>query len=220
MAELIPNNEDLAAALFSALGEHVPHPSALEVEAKRLISQIEDRESLLLKVIELCGNPQTPKQLYLTAKAYSWLGRKYDRQTIQFAEAYLNTEGWSELSNRTIVENGISMNHLFTQRASVFIDLAKAQEGVGRLEDALYNFLEAYRLEPYSAMNAVKAANVMVKLHGREEALIFLRRQKKSLYYSPTKYTDTSGNVRHNDEFRRLLDAHIFKLQEHEQTGK
>jgi hypothetical protein len=219
MSELTQSNEDLAAALFSMLGETVPHRRSLEDEANRLRSEIKDREKLLLKVIELCGTPQTPKQFYLTAKAYSWLGKKYYEQTIQYAGEYLHTEGWNELPNRTTVENGIMINFAASQRASVLIDLARAQEGLGHLDAALFNFMEAYRLEPYSAMDAIKAADVIAKLDGREEALLYLRQQKLSHFYIPAKYTDSLGTVRHNDVFKQLLDAHILKLQESEQTS-
>ncbi len=220
MVELTNNNDDLAAALFSALGESVPHRRSLEDEANRLMEEIQDRDKLLLKVIELCGEPKTPKQLYLTAKAYSWLGQRYYDQTIRYAGEYLHTEGWSELLNRTKEENGIKINYAAAHRASVLIDLAKAQEGKGHLESALFNFMEAYRLEPYSAMDAIKAANVIVKLHGREEALAFLSQQKQSKYYDSVKYTDLQGNIRRNDLFKQLLNAHILKLQEEKSAEK
>jgi hypothetical protein len=158
-----------------------------------------------------CANAQTT--LYNSQSV-----QKYYDQTIQYAGAYLHTAGWSELPNRTVTENGITINFAAAHRASVLIDLAKAQEGIGRLEASLFNFLEAYRLEPYSAMDAIKAADVIVKLHGKTEALQFLIQQKQSKYYSPTKYTDTLGNVRRNDIFKQLLDAHILKLKKNDQT--
>ncbi len=219
MPDLKTEDSNLAAALFFVLGETVPHRRSLEDEANRLKDDIKDREKILLKVIELCGSPQTPKQLYLIAKAYSWLGKKYYEKTIQSAGAYLRTAGWNELPNRMKEENGITINYAAAQRASVLIDLARAQEGLGRLEPALFNFMEAYRLEPYSAMDAIKAANVVAKLHGREEALMFLRQQKESAYYVPIKYTDARNNSCFNDVFKQLLDAHILKMQENEQTG-
>ena len=68
-------------------------------------------------------------------------------------------------------------------------------------------------------MDAIKAADVVVKLHGKEEALMFLRQQKESAYYVPAKYIDVFGNSRRNDVFKQLLDAHILKLQENKQSG-
>ncbi|QEY34286.1 hypothetical protein FL966_04020 [Caproiciproducens galactitolivorans] len=214
MSILKKENADLAAALFSLLGEAIPHRRAFEEEAKRLIHQIRDREKILLKIIELCGEPKTPKHLYLIEKAYSWLGKKYYNETIKYAGEYLRTASWNELPNRIKVENGITVNYASAQRASVLVDLAKAQEGLGHLDAALLNFMEAYRLAPYSAMNAIKVADVIAKKHGREEALLFLKQQKESQYYVPVQYKDLQGNVRKNDLFKQLLDAHILKLQQ------
>lgn len=214
MAELKNDNTDLAAALFFVLGEAAPHRRALEEEAAALKEKIRDRGKILLKVIELCGEPQTPEQLYLVEKAYSWLGKKYYQETIRYAGEYLHTSGWGSLPNHIRQEDGITVNYAAAQRASVLRDLANAQEGLGRLDAALFNFTEAYRLEPYSAMNAIKAANLVAKLHGREEALEFLKQQRQSQYYDPVKYTDSLGHTRKNDLFKQLLDAHILKLQE------
>lgn len=214
MEEVAKSNDDLAAALFYLLGESVPHKRAMEEQAKQLQQTIgDDRESLLLKVIELCGEPTTPKQLYLVVKAYSWLGKKYYEQIVRYAGQYLKTVGWSELPQNVRVENGIKMNCKALHRASILMDLARAQEGLGHLDSALTNFMEAYRITPYSAMNAIKVADVLVKLNGKEEALFFLNQQKKSKYYDRVKYVDLQGRRQRNELFRQLLDAHILKLQ-------
>ena len=42
-----------------------------------------------------------------------------------------------------------------------------------KLEAAISHYLEAYRLEPYRAMYAIKAADGMVKMGRKEEALTF-----------------------------------------------
>lgn len=211
-------NDDLAAALFHLLGEPVPYRLSLESEAARLESETGDRQRLLLKIIALCAPQETPKQLYLTEKAYSWLGKEYYEQAAETAGTYLRTEGWKELPVYTKEEDGIPVNHAAATRASVLADLAKAQEGLGRVDAALANCMEAYRIMPHSAMYAIKAADVLLRLHGREEALQFLLQQKKSKYYTPVKYTDAQGATRRNDLFRQLLDAHILKLQQKEPT--
>lgn len=218
----VPNkvNDDLAAALFYILGESVPHPVSLEKEAMLLRDKIVVREKLYLKVVELCKPQETPKQMYLTEKAYSWLGKKYYEKAIYYANEYLHTQGWSELPYGTKKEDGIEINYGAALRASVLVDLAKAQQGIGHFDSALFNFMEAYRLEPYSAMDAIKVADVIMKLHGREDALLFLEQQKKSRFYIPLKYTDSQGNTRYNDVYKRLLDAHVFKLKDSIPSGK
>jgi hypothetical protein len=73
--------------------------------------------------------------------------------------------------------------------------------------------MEAYHLEPYNALYAVKAADVIAKSRSREEAVNFLHNQKSSAYYLPTKYIDPQGNHCRNDTFRQLIDSHMLKLQ-------
>lgn len=207
------DQSDLAAALFCTMGASVPHSKDLEVEAQKLALSLSGREERLLKVIALCGVPCTPKQMYLVATAYSWLGSKYNKEIIHFASKYLDTDGWNELPQGTKTENGITVNRSATCRASVLISLAQAQEDQGEYEAALVNYMEAYRLEPYNAMNAVKAAELISKYRSKREALYFLHNQQSSDYYLPVKYTDTQGNRCRNDTFQQLILSHILKLE-------
>lgn len=97
-------------------------------------------------------------------------------------------------------------------------DLAQAEQALGKLDKAQAHFAEAYRLEPYNAMNAVKIADCILRRSGRAEALRFLREQRKSSYFEPVKYQDISGAVHTNSAFKDLLNAQILKLQG-EETG-
>ena len=207
------NQTELAAALFYVAGGAVPHKYELEVEAKSLAAKLGGRAQILLIVVELCGKPETPRQLYLVTRTYSFLGNRYARETEKYAAAYLVTEGWQELPRKTIGEDGIPVNGAAASRASIVLDLAAAEENLGKLDAAVSHYLEAYRLEPYRAMYAIKAADGMVKQGRKEEALTFLRQQKENSYYTPVKYRDGQGNLRRNDTFRELLNAHILKLE-------
>lgn len=204
---------ELAAALLFLLGEPVPHDPKLEKAAGEIQKATDDRQKLLSEVIELCGEPTTPQTLYLCEKAYSWLGKGYSRETVRLAKAYLEGEEWDALFGRTEVVDGIQVDRGDASRAGVLIDLAGAQEGIGALEEAYSNYRQAYELEPYNAMVVVKAAEVLSKLRGREEALNFMLQQRSSLYYEPVKYHDSLGRLRRNEVFRELIEAHILKLQ-------
>lgn len=206
------SNTDLAAALFARLGAQIPHDYSREDEADGIIRRIPEREKCLLKVVELCGDPVTPRRLYLVALAYSWLGKAYSAQAARYANEYLHTSGWDALPSDVREEEGIVVNYSMSQRAAVLVNLANAQENLGDGEKALSNFMEAYRLEPYNAMNAIRASDLLCKLHGEKEALDFLRRQKLGAYYEPSVYRDRFGEPRRNDLFKRLLDAAILKM--------
>ncbi|MFU0833186.1 MAG: hypothetical protein ACFWUC_09690 [Oscillospiraceae bacterium] len=108
---------------------------------------------------------------------------------------------------------GIMIDYGDSHRAGVFIDLAKALEEVGSLEEAYSNYLQAYELMPYNAMVVIKAAEVLSRSRGREEALNFLLQQRHSLYYDPIKYRDAAGKIHQNAVFQNLLESHILKLQ-------
>ena len=92
------------------------------------------------------------------------------------------------------------------------MDLAQAQNADGKPGSALASFLEAYRLEPYNPMPAIKAAGILERMHGKEEAIRFLNQHKSSVFYQPVKYTDSQGNRRRNDAFRQLLDGYLRKV--------
>lgn len=204
---------ELAAALFYLLGEPVPHDPKLEKTAGAMWDSTDSKEKLLLKIIELCGDSVEPRELYLREKAYSWLGKNYCRQTIEYARRYLESAGWEALSGRTEKVEGILIDYGDSRRAGVFIDLAKALEETGSLEEAYSNYLQAYDLMPYNAMVVIKAAEVLLRSRGRQEALNFLLQQRHSLYYDPIKYRDAAGKIHRNDVFQNLLEAHILKLQ-------
>lgn len=204
---------ELAAALFYLLGEPVPHDPNLEKEAGQIWKSTENREQLLLKIIELCGEPVEPRELYLCEKAYSWLGKNYCRQTIRFAKRYLESGGWDALSGRVELVEGIEVDYGDSRRASVLVDLAKAQTESGRFREAYSNYLQAYDLIPYNAMIAIKAAEVLSRLRGQEEAMNFLLQQRSSPYYEPIKYRNSAGELKHNGVFKELIESYILKLQ-------
>lgn len=204
---------ELAAALFYLLGEPVPHDPKLEKTAGKIWSSTDDREQLLFKIIELCGNPVEPRELYLCEKAYSWLGRNYYRQTIQYAAQYLESDGWDELSGRLETVDGIQIDYGESRQAGVLMDLAKAYEGTGDLEKSYSYYLQAYDLVPYNAMVVIKAAEVLSKSRGRREALNFLLQQRSSLFYDPVRYRDSGGHIRRNEVFKQLIEAQILKIQ-------
>lgn len=213
MINNIKRDPNLAAAIFVTLGGNLPNRFEREEEARRIAEEIPDREKRLKYIIALCADPDSPQSLYLTAKAYSWLGDAYRKEIIRYCTAYLQGEPWKGLPHGTVVEDGITVYRPARSRASVLIDLAQAQDADGQASAALSSFLEAYRLEPYNPMPAIKAAGILERLHGRTEAIQFLRQQKSSVFYQPVKYTDTQGNRTQNDSFRQLLDAYLLKLE-------
>lgn len=205
---------ELAAALFSALGAEVPHQPELEKEAQALLERCGSRSVALKKVLELCDPAQTPQALYLSAKACAWLGSGWREKNVEFAAGYLQGPPWAQLPAGPSLENGIRTNKTAAVRADLLRDMAQAELVLGRLSDAHSHYMEACRIEPYNAMNFIKAAEVVERRSGREEALRFLRGQRKSGWYAPVKYRDAAGRPCTNELFRELLNAHILKWEQ------
>lgn len=210
MSEL--SDLELAATLLFLLGEPIPHSPALESKASEMIQAAGSREEILREAARLCGNQETPQQLYLCSKVYSWLGRAYSHKVIHCASEYLKTPGWDALPKNVREENGIWVDQAQESRASVYMVLASAQEMEGALSQAFSNYEEAYYLTPYNAMCTVKAAEVLKKLRSSEEALNYLKTQQSNVYYEPVLYRDDAKTIQRNELFKQLVDAHILKL--------
>lgn len=216
MESAVNSRPNLAAALFRFIGASIPADYTEEEEAQRLYAKLLNDHERLRKVISLCGVPKTPQQLYIAATASSWLGED-NALTAKYAQEYLETPGWDSLSYGTIVEDGITISRWARSRAEMYMILAQAQENLGKHEAALTNLAEAYRLEPYNAMYAVKLAGVIEHARSHKEALQFLKQQTLTPYYKPLHYKDENGKNGNNHTFRQLIDSHILRLQSQEE---
>jgi tetratricopeptide (TPR) repeat protein len=203
-------NVELAAALLSAEGAAVEHDRAFDMDAEKIKDHAAGMKEVLERVITLCGTPETPREYYICTKAYSELGDNC--KAISCARAYLADSSGDLFNYTTADEDGIAVNGGEAKRAGIMMDLASALENTGDNEGAYHYYSEAYRLQPYDAMAAVKCADVIAKLNGRKEALDFLLEQKLGGYYEPVAYTDALGEKRKNDLFKQLIDAHILKF--------
>ncbi len=204
---------ELAAALVSLLGEPIPHSPAADAEAVSLRGESSDDRRALLKAAELCGRPYTAAQFYLCTKIYSWLGREYDGQTIQCAEACLSQPLWEALPTGTREQEGVTVDLSAHARAGIFADLAGAYAGTGQYDKACSAYMRAYELEPYSVNYAIEVSNVLVLLGRPKEAMDFLIQQRKSPCRRVIRYRDQNGAVRFNSSFRDILDRQILCLQ-------
>lgn len=215
MESAVNSRTDLAAALFRLIGASIPVNYAEEEEAQRLYAELKNDHERLSKVISLCGTPKTPQALYIAATASSWLGGN-DELTAKYAQQYLETSGWDRLSYGTMIQDGVTISRWAKSRAEMYMILAQAQENLGKHEAALTNFAEAYRLEPYDAMYAVKMAGVIETARSRKEALQFLKQQTLTVHYRPLHYKDENGNHGSNQTFRQIIDSHILRLESKE----
>lgn len=211
---------ELAAALFSILGAEIPHSADREQEASELFSSLGSRSKALKKILELCESSDSPQALYLSAKACAWLGSGYRRQNVEFAARYLQGPPWQALPSGMTEQNGLKFDRSAAVRADLLRDMAQAELVLGNIKDAHSHYMAACRLEPHNAMNYVKAAEAVEKQSGRDEALRFLREQRRNAWYTPLKYRDSAGRLCTNDLFQELLNANIRKLEQQKEFEK
>lgn len=215
----MPHNVSLAASILALLGEPVPHNAAEDAEAKILRQKLPDDDSLLLRAAELCGTPQTPEQLYLCTKIYSWLGRQYGEKIAACAESYLASEGWNALPAGITEECGIKVDLAARSRAEIFSLLGSAYAGMHMYQKACAAYYRAHRLEPYRIGYIIEISDVLVRSGRAQEAFDFLTEQKHSPYYKTVKYRNACGKMCFNSEFRYSLDHRLATLKAR-QTGK
>ena len=79
----------LAAALFAALGAEIPCDAARKAEADALLRTMTGRTAALERILALCAPPESPQELYLSAKACAWLGSGHRAEGIDLAARYL-----------------------------------------------------------------------------------------------------------------------------------
>ncbi len=204
---------ELAAALFSLIGEELPHDRQKDAEAAQRRKQMPDDRQVLLSILALCGEPKTPQQLYICAKAYSWLGAAYSEKAVQAIEAYLASPGWNELPSGTVMEEGIRVSLRVRQRANLYLDLGSGYAAAENLEKAASAYMNAYGLEPYRILCAVEVSNLLVRRGKNKEAMKFLVQQKKAPYYRTQRFRDKNGQMCYNTFFRDSLDRQIEKLK-------
>ncbi len=199
-------DDGLAAALLFKIGEAVPHDAARDEEADAVIKQNHSDSGVLMKIISLCGNMENPKRLYICAKAYSRLGKKYAADAVKVLKAYLISPGWDELPSGIRTENGVAADITTRIYDDLYMELGTAYAGTGNLEKALSTYRKAHDLEPYRIICIIEVSNTLFCLGRYKEAMDFLLGQRDSLYYRPKKYRDENGNVQVDRSFQEALN--------------
>ena len=173
--------------------------------------------------------PQTDQKLELAAALFSVLGAELPHRTELEQEAayngevaarYLQGSPWQALPSGIAEQNGLKFDRAAAVRADLLRDMAQAELILGNVRDAHSHYMAACRLEPHNAMNYVKAAEAVEKQSGREEALRFLREQRKNAWFTPVKYRDSAGRLCTNDLFQELLNANIRKLEQQKESTR
>lgn len=141
------------------------------------------KKDSLLAAIQLCGEPNTPKKLYIVSSCYVMAGAEYRPKAIEYLLQYIDAGAvWEGTPKDFVSIDGLIINQLDLNRAVTYCDLGKAYEGEYQFVDALYWYRRALEADPTSSPAVSYIADVYVKMNNIDEGLKFLREIKKSGY--------------------------------------
>lgn len=217
--QLMPqnNNIDLAEKLFSTLSIGSTSVSNNK-QIRAILKQCPTRQDILNKVIELCGNPITPRQRYILAKAYSWSKSEFRRQAILYIEQYLSNPLYND-AYKNLHHSSAGKQFTLDEEKNIHISemysyLGKAYEGEYEFDKALVCFKKEQELAPFWPSPYCHICDVLVKQNKLNEAMKTYISARKSPYYKPIKYKDLLGTSHTDDTFKKVIEAKIIELQE------
>ena len=217
----------LAEQLFNTqiLGAYIDPQYKLQVNRilKRCTPKTQkfpERQQVLLNVIELIGEPKTPKERFLVAKAYAWSRAQYRDKAIYYLKLYLENELWRDayihqIHNYRDTEEESKLYHL----NEMYEYLAKAYIGKGNFDEALkiYEYLIDIFPEHPSAYRG--KYECLLKQNKLDECLEWIKKVKKSKYYK-IYYKNTILNTKTKDSwFKDTIDNILNDIEEKIKKG-
>lgn len=208
-------NLDRAEELMNVLlrPQDPPKSRALEKDLKEYPS----KQARIDRILELCGEPQTPRQRYIRAMTIS-LEKSDDRsRAIGAFVKYLAGEPYEEAWIHAKHTLG---NRPFPPEEEKKIHLAEMYARLGALYSAHGDYKQAFAcaqkemdLTPFYPGPYCRASDLCVKKNQLSEAMNILAHAKKTGYYHPIKYKDAAGETVTEDTFRRVIDRHVEELK-------
>ncbi len=208
-------NLDRAEDLLKVLLRPQDPPKSREVEKD--LKEYPSRQARIDRIIELCGEPQTPRQRYIRAMAIS-LEKSDDRtRAIGAFVKYLAGEAYEGAWLHAKHTLG---NKIFSPEEEKKIHLAEMYAHLGALYSSRGDFKQAFAcalkemdLTPFYPGPYCRASDLCVKKNQLPEAMNILVHAKKTDFYRPIKYRDGAGETVIEDTFRRVIDRHTEELK-------
>ena len=152
-------------------------------EVREICKNCKNVQDTLNKVIEYCGEPDTPKARYYYAIAYAWSRIEYNDLAIKYLELYLNNELFNPVSN------------IQYHKYEMYRYLGQAYEKKKDLDLALKNYKICLDLMPELQVPYLDIANIYKKKNQLDKSLEVLENSKKTNYYK--------------NEFKKVIDRYI-----------
>lgn len=212
---------DLAEILLSLSAR----PSAANPDKRiaKILNRCPTRQSILDKVKELCGEPETSRQRYICAVADTRSKLESREKAIKSLELYLAGQPYDEAYKNIHHFRGSKAYTLEEEKrihlAGMYCNLGKAYEVEHSLKQALISYSKELELTPFDPSAYCRVSSVHVKRNQLTSALNILINAKKSPYYKPIKYQTPSGETINEDTFKKIIDKHILDIEKKQENG-
>ncbi len=170
-----------------------------------------DRQTLLSRIIELTGAPDTPKQRYLLAKAYSWSHAEYRSKAIEYITLYLDNELFDgAYSKQQISDNPENPLNWVTPKNRHLYEMYSAlgDAYLGEHEDklAFFAYQKASEYAPSFTGPFFGMATACIHMNDLQGALTVFENAKKSPYYTKREWYDTNSGKYRDIDFWKTID--------------
>lgn len=213
---------DTAQALLAA-GSLPAGEKVNSKKIEKILSKCTTRQSVLDKVIELCGEPETSRQRYIIAAAYMRSKTEDREKAIEAIEKYLAGTPYEEIYQN---EHHFRGSKEFSPEEERNIHLASMYAHLGKEYESLYSFnkaLSCYKKEsdltPFYPAPYCRASSIHIKKNQMTEAMNVLLSARKTRYYKPITFKTAAGDVVTDDTFKTVIDSHILDLEKKIEKG-
>ncbi len=208
-------NLDRAEELLKVL--LCPQEAPKSRDAEKALKEFPSRQAKIDRILELCGEPETPRQRYIRAMAISFEKSDDRNRAISAFVKYLAGEPYEGAWLHARHTLG---NRPFSPEEEKNIHLAEMYAHLGALYSARGDYKQAFacaqkemELVPFYPGPYCRASDLCVKKNQLPEAMNILVHAKKTDFYRPLKYRDGAGETVTEDTFRRVIDRHIEELK-------
>lgn len=168
-----------------------------------------ERQQVLLKIIDLIGDPKTPKERFIVAKTYAWSRAEYRNDAIQYLELYLNNPLYKEayINNVYDTPEKNKLHHL----SEMYGYLGKAYIGEYDFDKALSTYEYMINIFPENPSAYIGKCETLIKQNELSKCYDWLLNCKKLPYY---KLNKQNGKTEEENWFHFTINRLIKDVKE------
>ena len=204
------DNPDMALKIIESLSVGYEFSNIDKIKIRNLTKKCKNRQDIINKAIEICGEPTTPIKRFIYAKAYAWSNKEYRNLAIKYINLYLNNDLYEdeylykfENRNDSIeIRKKKHINNMKEMLADIYVKNHEFDKALSIYDDLINS-------EPLFPVFYSKKIKTMIKMNRIDECITLLNNLKKSKYYAPNStYTPNNWMI---ETINSLLKECIIK---------